>query len=65
MPGTEQFTIGAEVSCTDGVCGKLSRVVVDPVAREVTISSWNRATGTSFPAWFPSALPTLRRAGSS
>jgi sporulation protein YlmC with PRC-barrel domain len=36
MPGTEQFTIGAEVSCTDGVCGKLSRVVVDPVAREVT-----------------------------
>jgi sporulation protein YlmC with PRC-barrel domain len=36
MPGTEQFTIGAEVSCTDGACGKLSRVVVDPVARAVT-----------------------------
>jgi len=36
MPGTEQFTIGAEVSCTDGACGTLSRVVVDPVAREVT-----------------------------
>jgi len=36
MPGTEQFAIGAEVSCTDGVCGKLSRVVVDPVARVVT-----------------------------
>ncbi|HEY2308149.1 MAG TPA: PRC-barrel domain-containing protein [Streptosporangiaceae bacterium] len=36
MPGTEQFTIGAEVSCTDGACGKLSRVVVDPVARVVT-----------------------------
>ena len=36
MPGTEQFTIGAEVSCADGACGKLSRVVVDPVARVVT-----------------------------
>jgi sporulation protein YlmC with PRC-barrel domain len=36
MPGTEQFTIGAEVSCTDGPCGRLSRVVADPVARTVT-----------------------------
>jgi sporulation protein YlmC with PRC-barrel domain len=36
MPGTEQFTIGAEVSCTDGACGRLSRVVVDPVTRVVT-----------------------------
>ena len=36
MPGTEQFTIGAEVSCTDGACGKLSRVVVDPVAQALT-----------------------------
>jgi sporulation protein YlmC with PRC-barrel domain len=36
MPGTEQFTIGAEVSCADGACGRLSRVVVDPVARVVT-----------------------------
>jgi sporulation protein YlmC with PRC-barrel domain len=36
MPEIEQFTIGAEVSCTDGPCGKLSRVVVDPVARVVT-----------------------------
>jgi sporulation protein YlmC with PRC-barrel domain len=36
MPGTEQFTIGAEVSCTDGACGKLSRVVFDPVARVLT-----------------------------
>jgi sporulation protein YlmC with PRC-barrel domain len=33
---SEQFTIGAEVSCTDGRCGALSRVVVDPVARELT-----------------------------
>ena len=36
MPAAEQFAIGAEVSCTDGACGKLSRVVVDPVARVVT-----------------------------
>ncbi|HUZ25398.1 MAG TPA: hypothetical protein VMV07_16705 [Streptosporangiaceae bacterium] len=31
-----QFTIGAEASCTDGVCGVVSRVVVDPLARAVT-----------------------------
>ncbi len=33
---TEWLTIGAEVSCTDGICGQLTRVVVDPVARTVT-----------------------------
>lgn len=33
--GTE-FEIGAEVSCTDGVCGDLDRVVVDPLSRTVT-----------------------------
>ena len=31
-----QFTIGAEARCTDGVCGEVSRVVVDPVAGAVT-----------------------------
>ncbi len=31
-----QFTIGAEVSCSDGLCGALRRVVVDPVARAIT-----------------------------
>jgi hypothetical protein len=30
------FVIGADARCTDGVCGKLIRVVVDPVARRVT-----------------------------
>ena len=30
------FTIGADARCTDGVCGEVSRVVVDPVARAVT-----------------------------
>jgi hypothetical protein len=32
----EQFTIGCDVSCSDGPCGTLSRVVVDPVARALT-----------------------------
>jgi sporulation protein YlmC with PRC-barrel domain len=33
---TSQFTIGAEVRCRDGVAGEVTRVVVDPVARELT-----------------------------
>jgi sporulation protein YlmC with PRC-barrel domain len=36
MAAAERFTIGAEVSCTDGPCGELTRVVVDPVAKVVT-----------------------------
>lgn len=36
MAGTTPFTIGTEVCCTDGLCGKVSRVVVDPVARTLT-----------------------------
>jgi hypothetical protein len=32
---TMAFTIGADVSCTDGVCGKVSRLVIDPRARTV------------------------------
>jgi sporulation protein YlmC with PRC-barrel domain len=31
-----QFTIGADANCTDGLCGEVSRVVVDPIARTVT-----------------------------
>jgi hypothetical protein len=31
-----QYTIGAEVMCDDGVCGNLTRVVIDPVARALT-----------------------------
>ena len=30
------FRIGADATCADGVCGKVIRVVVDPVARAVT-----------------------------
>jgi sporulation protein YlmC with PRC-barrel domain len=36
MADTVQFTIGAEASCSDGTCGKVTRVIVDPVAEEVT-----------------------------
>jgi sporulation protein YlmC with PRC-barrel domain len=36
MTEATQFTIGADVSCSDGPCGKVIRVVVDPVARAVT-----------------------------
>jgi hypothetical protein len=33
---SRQFTIGAEANATDGVCGVVSRVIVDPIARAVT-----------------------------
>ena len=36
MSETTQFTIGAEASCSDGICGEVSRVVVDPVAKAVS-----------------------------
>jgi hypothetical protein len=36
MSGSGQFTIGSEVACSDGACGELRRVVVDPVARALT-----------------------------
>jgi sporulation protein YlmC with PRC-barrel domain len=36
MAEMTQFTIGAKVSCSDGDCGTVTRVVVDPVARAVT-----------------------------
>ena len=35
MPETP-FTMGADVSCSDGACGEVRRVIVDPVARAVT-----------------------------
>jgi sporulation protein YlmC with PRC-barrel domain len=36
MADTTQFTIGTDASCSDGVVGRLSRVIVDPVAQAVT-----------------------------
>jgi sporulation protein YlmC with PRC-barrel domain len=36
MARTMPFRIGADVSCTDGAFGQVSRIIVNPVAREVT-----------------------------
>ena len=36
MSESTSFTIGSEVACSDGACGKLQRVVIDPVARSLT-----------------------------
>jgi sporulation protein YlmC with PRC-barrel domain len=36
MAGTADYVIGAEVASRDAICGDLSRVVVNPLARELT-----------------------------
>jgi hypothetical protein len=36
MTEATEFTIGIEVVCSDGACGELRRVVVNPVARALT-----------------------------
>jgi sporulation protein YlmC with PRC-barrel domain len=36
MSQTAEFVIGADASCTDGPCGEVTRVVVNPVAQTVT-----------------------------
>ena len=36
MGGESEYAIGAEVTCSEGACGKLTRVVIDPVARALT-----------------------------
>ncbi len=36
MGEAQPFVIGSEVTCSDGVCGELRRVVVDPIARSLT-----------------------------
>ena len=36
MADTAQFTIGTEATCSDGTAGKVSRVIVDPLAEKVT-----------------------------
>ena len=36
MAQTMPFRIGADASCTDGACGQVSRIIVNPVTREVT-----------------------------
>jgi sporulation protein YlmC with PRC-barrel domain len=36
MNHTIEYDIGTEVACSDGACGELRRVVVDPVAEAIT-----------------------------
>ncbi|WP_276947315.1 hypothetical protein [Ferrimicrobium acidiphilum] len=36
MSETTEFNIGSDVICSDGTCGELRRVVVDPIARMLT-----------------------------
>ena len=36
MAQTMPFRVGADASCTDGACGQVSRIIVNPVTREVT-----------------------------
>ena len=36
MTATAAYEIGAHVSCSDGACGKLDRVVLDPISRVLT-----------------------------
>jgi sporulation protein YlmC with PRC-barrel domain len=47
------FRIGADASCTDGACGQVSRIIVNPVTREVTHLAvdpkYRRGTGRLVP----------------
>ena len=36
MAGEPQFTIGARASCTDGHCGEVRRLIIDPATEIVT-----------------------------
>jgi sporulation protein YlmC with PRC-barrel domain len=36
MTQTIEYDIGSEVACSDGACGELRRVVIDPVAKAIT-----------------------------
>ena len=36
MAEATEFTIGAKASCSDGFCGEVTRIIVNPVARTVT-----------------------------
>jgi sporulation protein YlmC with PRC-barrel domain len=36
MAMSTPFTIGAKATCTDGECGEVTRIVVDPAARVIT-----------------------------
>jgi sporulation protein YlmC with PRC-barrel domain len=43
-----EYDVGSEVACTDGLCGELQRLIVDPVAQAVThlvVEPRHEATG--------------------
>ena len=58
------FWIGADASCTDGACGQVSRIIVNPVTREVTHLAVDPNSGMARGGLFPLTLWTLRRARS-
>jgi sporulation protein YlmC with PRC-barrel domain len=53
MSGSTEFVIGTKVVCSDGECGELQRVVINPVARSLTHlvvgPEHGRATGRLVP----------------
>lgn len=61
------FRIGADASCTDGACGQVSRIIVNPVTRSPgrsLISQSTPSTGMARGGLFLLTLWTLRRARS-
>jgi sporulation protein YlmC with PRC-barrel domain len=58
---TEHFTIGCDVWCTDGVCGRLQRVVVEPIDSVLThlVVGPERADGRLVPVELVDPTPTL------
>jgi hypothetical protein len=62
MSEATTFIIGSEVSCTDGVCGDLRRVVVDPIARAITHLVSNRGIARARGTWYRSVWLPRRRA---
>ena len=48
------FRIGADASCTDGACGQVSRIIVNPATREVTHLAVDPSTGMARGGSFPS-----------
>jgi len=62
MSETIEFTIGSEATCSDGVCGELRRVIVDPIARTLTHlvvdPSHRRRTGRLVPIELVDAVAT-------
>jgi len=55
MGAGEQFNIGEQVSCADGECGTLTRVVIDPLAKAVTHLVVESRHGRAGSAWSRSA----------